>query len=64
MHESPSPDKLESFVNYLKHVGVGYTRLLSDDATGRDYAAVLDEAGEKGIGTMCYNRLTEFCRFP
>ena len=51
VHESPSPDKLESFVNYLKHVGVGYTRLLSDDATGRDYAAVLDEAEEKGIAT-------------
>ena len=51
VHESPSPDKLEGFVTYLKHVGVGYTRLLADDATGRDYAAVLGEAEEKGIST-------------
>ena len=49
VHERPSPDKLESFVGYLKHVGVGYTALLKEDATGRDYAAVLSEAEEKGV---------------
>ncbi len=49
VHESPSPDKLESLVTYLKHVGIGYTSLLKDDACGRDYAAVLEEAEEKGI---------------
>ena len=51
VHESPSLDKLESFAGYLKHVGIGYTRLLSEDATGKDYATVLAEAEEKGIGT-------------
>lgn len=51
VHESPSPDKLEGFVTYLKHIGVGYTRLLKDDASGKDYATVLDEAKEKGIET-------------
>lgn len=51
VHDAPSPDKLETFVNYLKHVGVRYTALLSEDATGKDYAAVLGEAEEKGIGT-------------
>ena len=50
VHESPSPDKLESFVNYLKHAGIRYTPLLSEDASGKDYAAVLAEAEEKGIG--------------
>ena len=49
VHESPSPDKLEGLATYLKHVGVGYTRLLKDDATSRDYAVVLEEAEEKGI---------------
>ena len=51
VHDAPSPDKLETFVDYLKHVGVRYTALLSEDATGKDYAAVLKEAEEKGIGT-------------
>lgn len=51
VHEAPSPDKLEALANYLKHVGVHYTGLLSEDATGKDYAAVLAEAEEKGIGT-------------
>ena len=50
VHESPAPDKLENFVNYLKHVGIRYTSLLQEDASGKDYAAVLDEAEEKGIG--------------
>ena len=50
VHESPSPDKLENFVNYLKHVGIRYTPLLGEGASGKDYAAVLDEAEEKGIG--------------
>lgn len=51
VHERPSPDKLESFVGYLKHVGVKYTSLLKDDASGKNYAEVLAEAEEKGIGT-------------
>ena len=49
VHESPSLDKLESFTGYLKHVGIGYTNLLKDDATGKDFADVLVEAEEKGI---------------
>ena len=51
VHEKPSPDKLESFVGYLKHVGVKYTALLKDDATGKDYADVLRDAEEKGLET-------------
>ena len=51
VHESPSPDKLESFVGYLKHVGIKYTALLKDGASGKDYADVLLEAEEKGIAT-------------
>ena len=51
VHEKPSLDKLEGFVNYLKHVGIRYKALLDDDADGRDYAAVLEQAQEKGIGT-------------
>ena len=51
VHEKPSPDKLESFVGYLKHVGVKYTALLKDDATGKDYANVLRDAEEKGLET-------------
>ena len=51
VHEAPSPDKLESFVGYLKHVGVKYTALLKEDAGGREYASVLAEAEEKGVLT-------------
>ena len=51
VHEKPSFDKLESFVGYLKHIGVKYTALLKDDATGKDYADVLAEAKEKGLET-------------
>lgn len=50
VHESPSPDKLDGFVTYLKHLGVRYTKLLADDVSGKDFAAVLDEADEKGVG--------------
>jgi len=49
VHEKPTPDKLESFVGYLKHVGVGYTALLKDGATGKEYADVLKESEEKGL---------------
>jgi ribonuclease R len=51
VHESPAADKLENFVDYLKHVGIHYTSLLQEDACGKDYAAVLDEAEKKGVGT-------------
>ena len=51
VHESPSQDKLESFTGYLKHVGIKYTALLREDATGKDYADVLSEAEEKGLAT-------------
>ena len=51
VHESPTPDKLESFIGYLKHVGVKYTALLKDDASGKDFADVLVEAEEKGVAT-------------
>ena len=51
VHESPSSEKLESFASYLKHVGIGYTALLADDADGKAYADVLAEAEEKGIGS-------------
>ena len=50
VHERPSPDKLESFVGYLKHIGIKYTPLLNDDASGKDYAEVLIEAEERGLG--------------
>ena len=50
VHERPSDEKLESFVDYLKHAGISYTALLSDEASGKDFAAVLDEAEQKGIG--------------
>ena len=51
VHESPSPDKLDSFVGFLKHIGVKYTALLKDDACGKDFASVLLEAEERGLGT-------------
>lgn len=50
VHERPSPDKLETFVTFLKHMGLKYTPLLSEDASGKDYAAVLSEAEQKGVG--------------
>jgi ribonuclease R len=43
-------NKLESFANYLKHIGIKYTALLSEDASGKDFATVLQEAEDKGIG--------------
>lgn len=51
VHEKPSPDKLESFVTYLKHAGIKYTALLADGVTGKEFATVLDEAEKKGIGS-------------
>lgn len=51
VHESPSPDKLEGFVAYLKSLDIKTKALTSDEATGRDYADVLAEAEEKGIGS-------------
>ena len=51
VHERPSPDKLDSFVGFLKHIGVKYTALLKDDACGKDFASVLLEAEERGLGT-------------
>ena len=51
VHESPSPEKLESFVGYLKHVGVKYTALLEENATGKDFANVLLDAEKKGVAT-------------
>ena len=51
VHESPSPEKLDGLVTFLKHIGVKYTSLLNDDATGKDYAAVLLDAEQKGVGT-------------
>ncbi len=51
VHERPAPDKLESFVTYLKHMGIHYGPLLADDVSGKEFAAVLSEADQKGVGT-------------
>ena len=49
VHERPSFDKVEGLVTFLKHIGVKYTALCSEDASGKDYADVLDEAERKGV---------------
>ena len=50
VHESPSPDKLDGFITNLKSLDIKTKALTSEDASGRDYADVLAEAEEKGIG--------------
>ena len=49
VHESPSPDKIEGFVNYLKSLDIKSKALTSDGVSGKDYRAVLLEAEEKGV---------------
>ena len=51
VHESPTPDKLEGLINYLKSLSIKTKALTSDDATGKEFRAVLAEAEERGIGT-------------
>lgn len=49
VHEKPAPDKLESFIDYLKSLDIKTRQLASDDVTGKDYRAVLKEAEERGV---------------
>lgn len=49
-HEKPSADKLESLATYLKHLGIKTKGVLADEADSKDFAKVLLEAEEKGIG--------------
>ena len=48
-HESPTPDKLEGFISYLKSLDLKTKSLASDEVTGKDFRVVLDEAAERGV---------------
>ena len=50
VHEKPAPDKLESFIDYLKSLDIKTRQLASDEVSGKDYRAVLKEAEERGVG--------------
>ena len=50
IHESPSPDKVESLIDYLKSLDIKSKALAADDVSGKDFADVLNEADEKGVG--------------
>ena len=49
IHEKPAPDKLETLADYLDHLGLDADRISDERAESSDFAAVLDEAREKGI---------------
>ena len=49
VHESPTPDKLEGFISYLKSLDLKTKALASDEVSGKDFRAVLDEAAERGV---------------
>ena len=49
IHEKPAPDKLETLADYLDHLGLDADRIADERAESSDFAAVLDEAREKGI---------------
>ena len=51
VHESPTPDKVESLTDYLRSLDIKCLALTSDEVSGRDYRDVLVQAEEKGIGT-------------
>ena len=51
VHESPAPDKLESFISYLKSLDIKTQALSADDVSGKDYRAVLVEAQKRGVDT-------------
>ena len=51
VHESPAPDKLESFISYLKSLDIKTQALTADEVSGKDYRAVLREAQKLGVDT-------------
>ncbi len=48
VHERPSPDKLDSLKEYLRHVGIKTSVGDFETVTSKDFSAVLDEAEESG----------------
>ena len=51
VHESPAPDKLESFISYLKSLDIKTQALTAEEVSGKDYRAVLREAQKRGVDT-------------
>ena len=50
VHDRPSADKLEGFITYLKHLGIKSKGISQDGADAKEFASVLAEAEDKGIG--------------
>ena len=48
VHERPSPDKLESLADYLRHIGIKASIGDFESVSSRDFSMALDEAEEKG----------------
>ena len=49
VHEKPAQDKLDRLSDYLEHIGLESGEVLDEDSTSADFAAVLDEARERGV---------------
>jgi len=58
IHEKPAPEKVRELMTYAHNLGLDVSHLPHGEPTGRDFAAMLGEARERGIGTaMSYTLL-------
>ena len=51
VHDKPSPDKLMSFIEFLKHLGIPTAGITGDKLHSSDFAAVLNSADKLGVST-------------
>ncbi len=57
IHESPAPDRLESFLSYISHIGMNAPALTSETVTSLDFSAILDSARDKGLESAVSNTM-------
>ncbi len=50
IHEPPSPERLEEFFHYCNIIGLNTAAVPKDSPSGGDFARLLEEAKERGLG--------------
>ncbi len=50
VHDAPAADRLADFITYAHNLGLDTRPLCGESVSPRDFAAVLDEARERGLG--------------
>ncbi len=51
IHEKPAPEKYDSFMTYLNHIGISTIGIDYNTVTSLDFAKILGQAEEKGVST-------------